>query len=318
MAGELHVVVGATGALGAAVVRHLQAAGTPVRAVVRDRERASELLPAGVEMVTADATDRDGVVAACTGARVIYHCLNVPYQEWMAVMPQVTTNVLKAAQEHEAVLVFPGNVYGYGKFKRIPTPETHPLTATSRKGVLRNSLEQTLMNAHRGGQVRVVIPRLPDFFGPNVTNKLFGEMIFAAAVRRRKVKWVGRLDVVHDFVFIDDAAAACVLLGQAEAAWGESWHVPGAGAVTAKEFLAAVCQAAGAPVRISALPGWMLTVAGFFDDGAREVAEVSYLFTHPQALDGSKFRAAFPDFRFTPHSEAIARTVEWFRAHSRS
>ncbi|MEP0773366.1 MAG: NAD(P)H-binding protein, partial [Acidobacteriota bacterium] len=120
VARDLHVVVGGTGALGAAVVRHLQAAGTPVRAVVRDRERAGELLPAGAEMVTADATDRDEVVTACADARVIYHCLNVPYQEWMAVMPQVTTNVLKAAQEHEAVLVFPGNVYGYGKFKRIP------------------------------------------------------------------------------------------------------------------------------------------------------------------------------------------------------
>lgn len=313
MSQELHVVVGATGALGAAVVRHLAVAGAPVRAVARDAERAAALLPAGVETVTTNALDRDAVGTACAGAKVIYHCLNVPYQEWMAVMPQVTTNVLKAAQEHEALLVFPGNVYGYGKFKRIPAPETHPRTATSRKGQLRNTLEQTLANAHKGGQVRVVIPRLPDFFGPNVTNKLFGEMIFAAAAGRRKLKWVGRLDVPHDFVFIDDAAAACVLLGEAEAAWGESWHVPGAGPLTAREFLTAVCRAAEAPMRISALPGWMLTVAGFFDDGAREVAEISHLFTQPQVLDGSKFRAAFPDFRFTPHEEAIARTVAWFR-----
>jgi len=315
MSRELHVVVGATGALGAAVVRHLAAAGAPVRAVARDAERAQALLPPGVEIVTADALDRDAVLTACAGARVIYHCLNVPYQEWMAVMPQVTTHVLKAAQEHEAVLVFPGNVYGYGRFKRIPAPESHPRTATSRKGQLRNALEQTLMNAHQGGQVRVVIPRLPDFFGPHVTNKLFGEMIFAAAVRRKKVKWVGRLDVPHDFVFIDDAAAACVLLGQTEAAWGESWHVPGAGPLTAREFLTAVCRAAQAPVRIAALPAWMLTVAGWFDDGAREVAEIGYLFTEPQVLDGSKFRAAFPDFQFTPHEEAIARTVAWFQAH---
>jgi nucleoside-diphosphate-sugar epimerase len=307
------VVVGATGALGAAVVRHLVAAGAPVRAVARDAGRAQALLPAGVEVVTADALHREGVVSACAGAKTIYHCLNVPYQEWMAVMPHVTTNVLQAAQEHDAVLVFPGNVYGYGKFKRIPTPESHPRTATSRKGQLRNALEQTLTNAHQGGQVRVVIPRLPDFYGPHVTNKLFGEMIFAAAVARRTVKWVGRLDVLHDFVFIDDAAAACVRLGQTEAAWGDSWHVPGAGPLTAREFLTAVCRAAQAPVRMSALPAWLLTVAGFFADGAREVAEIAYLFTQPQVLDGSKFRAAFPEFRFTPHEEAIARTVAWFQ-----
>ena len=255
------------------------------------------------------------MVAACAGAGVIYHCVNVPYQEWMAVMPQVTTNVLKAAQEHEAVLVFPGNVYGYGKFKRIPAPESHPRLATSRKGQLRNTLEQTLRNAHEGGQVRVVIPRLPDFFGPNVTNKLFGEMIFAAAVAGRKVKWVGRLDVLHDFVFSDDAAAACLLLARTESAWGECWHVPGPGPLTAREFLTLVCQAAGTPPRLAALPSWMLTVAGWFDDGAREVGEISYLFTEPQVLDGSKFRAAFPDFAFTPHEEAIARTVRWFAQH---
>lgn len=313
MAEKRHVVVGATGALGAAVVRHLAAAGTPVRAVVRHAERAQALLPAGIEIVTADALDRDALVSACSGAAVMYHCLNVPYQEWMPVMPQVTTNVLKAAQECEAVLVFPGNVYGYGTLKRIPAPETHPHTATSRKGQLRNTLEQTLANAHKGGQVRVVIARFPDFFGPNVTNKLFGEMIFAAAAAHRQVKWVGRLDVPHDFVFIDDAAAACVRLGETEAAWGESWHVPGPGPLTAREFLTAVCRAAGAPVRISAIPGWILTVAGFFDDGAREMAEISYLFTQPMVLDGGRFRAAFGDFQFTPHEEAIARTVAWFQ-----
>lgn len=46
---ELHVVLGASGALGCAVVHHLvEAEGLPVRAVARDANKAAEMLPEGL------------------------------------------------------------------------------------------------------------------------------------------------------------------------------------------------------------------------------------------------------------------------------
>ena len=57
-------VVGATGETGQRIVRELVAREIPVRAIVRDREAAESLLPAGVETVVADVGDRSGVEAA--------------------------------------------------------------------------------------------------------------------------------------------------------------------------------------------------------------------------------------------------------------
>ncbi len=75
----LHVVLGATGGAGSAVVRELAGQGRRVRAVSH-RKRA-DALP-GVDYATADATDPAGLRDVCRGAAVVYHCVNVPYQEW--------------------------------------------------------------------------------------------------------------------------------------------------------------------------------------------------------------------------------------------
>lgn len=67
---DLHVVFGATGQVDTLIVRELAAQGKRVRAV--NRFGVADV-PAGVEVVQADATNRDQVIAAAAGARVVYH-----------------------------------------------------------------------------------------------------------------------------------------------------------------------------------------------------------------------------------------------------
>jgi nucleoside-diphosphate-sugar epimerase len=64
------VVFGAAGALGAAIVQNLAQQNKPVRAVVRDADRAPKVLPSSTETVAADTSKHD--------VSVIYHCVNVP------------------------------------------------------------------------------------------------------------------------------------------------------------------------------------------------------------------------------------------------
>jgi nucleoside-diphosphate-sugar epimerase len=310
----MHVVLGANGSLGSAVIGRLADQGKPSRGVVRSRDLAGQLLPPSVEIAVGDATDTVSLQAACRGATVVYHCVNVPYQRWESVMPRALENVLSAARETGAGLVFPGNVYGYGRFQKLPATEDHPLAATSRKGRLRNALEAKLMEAHRSGEVSVVIPRLPDFYGPNVTNRLMAPK-FRAALVGGTARWIGKLDVPHDLVYIDDAARACILLGSTEAARGQVWHVPGPGPVTGRQFLRMVFEAAGTPPRIGTLSGRAIRFFALFSVDAREMGELLYEFEEPLILDGGKFAQAFPSFGYTPHTEAIRRTLEWFRQH---
>lgn len=68
------LVVGATGRQGGATARALLAAGTPVRALVRNpstaRARAVEAM--GAELVTGDLDDRDSVRRAAAGVRAVF------------------------------------------------------------------------------------------------------------------------------------------------------------------------------------------------------------------------------------------------------
>lgn len=296
-------------------MRRLTRGGKPVRAVVRDAGRARQVLPESAEVTVGDATSIESVHAACQDAVTIYHCVNVPYRKWTAVMPSVTDNILAGACEAKASLVFPGNVYGYGPFQMIPATEEHPLAATSKKGQLRITMERKLMDAHKAGKVRVVIPRFPDYYGPNVTNKLVAP-IFEAVLAGKQAPWLGKLDVPHDLVYIEDAAAACVLLSTTDSAYGQVWHVPGAGPLTGRQFLEMAFKAAGTKPKVGVVGRGLLRFVGVFVPDAREMIELMYEFEETLVLDGSKFARAFPSFQYTPHEDGIRQTVEWFRQRS--
>jgi putative NADH-flavin reductase len=75
-AGGYHVVLGATGGAGRALVAELARKGHRVRAVSR---RATDPWPNGVESVTADILRADEVRKACRDEAIVYHAANVPY-----------------------------------------------------------------------------------------------------------------------------------------------------------------------------------------------------------------------------------------------
>jgi nucleoside-diphosphate-sugar epimerase len=313
-----HVVFGAAGSLGAAIVRRLAALGMPIRAVVRSLDRAKQTIPQQetIEIEVGNALNAESVHALCRHAKTIYHCVNVSYQHWSEIMPKVTDNILAGAKETKASIVFPGNVYGYGRFQNIPATEDHPLAATSKKGKLRNAIERKLMDARKGGDVSVVIPRFPDYYGPNVINRVVAP-IFENAIAGKKAQWFGKLDVPHNLIYIEDAAAAAVLLATNEDTHGQVWHVPGAGPLTGRQFIEMAFKAAGTKKPdIGLLSGGSLRFASLVNSEAREMTEMLYEFEEPLVLDGTKFASAFPSFRYTPHEEAIGKTVEWFRKHS--
>jgi len=314
---QTHIVFGAAGSLGAAIVRRLGALGMPTRSVVHSLDRTKQVLPqqATIEIEVGDALNAESVRALCHDAGTIYHCVNVPYQHWSEIMPKVTDNILAGAKEAKASIIFPGNVYGYGSFQNIPATEDHPLAATSKKGKLRNAIEGKLMNAHKAGDVSVVIPRFPDYYGPNVVNRLMGP-IFENAIVGKRAQWIGNLNVPHDLIYIEDAAAAAVLLAMNEDAYGQVWHVPGAGPLTGRQFIEMAFKAADTKPDIGVLSGGFLRFASFINSDAREMRELLYEFEEPLVLDGTKFARAFPSFSYTPHEEAIWNTVEWFRKRS--
>lgn len=305
---ETHVVLGATGALGQALTLRLIAEQIPVRAVVRNLERARELLPDDVETVTADANELLSLQAACKDAAVIYNCVYVPAQQWDVV----TANLLVAARDEHARLVFPTNIHPYGPLQHVPVTEDHPLAATSQRGKMRIRMEKKLLEAHQAGDVQVVLPRLAAFYGPTVLEG-FIAVIFDSALHKRKAWWYGSLEMPYDLIYTDDAATACFVLASDESAAGQVWHVPGAGALTGRGFISMVYDAAGATPDMAIRGRGTFQFLGLVYAPARAMLEVLYEFENPLVMDGGKFAHAFPDFSFTPHEEAVRETLEWFK-----
>jgi uncharacterized protein YbjT (DUF2867 family) len=75
------LVTGATGTVGAHVVRALRDRGVPARALVRDPDRAVDVLGADVELAVGDFADRGSLDRALRGIdRLFLACGNVPAQ----------------------------------------------------------------------------------------------------------------------------------------------------------------------------------------------------------------------------------------------
>lgn len=68
------LIVGATGLLGRATALALLAKGQAVRALVRDRTRAAELVRAGAEVFIGDLTDVRSLELACKGVDRVFAC----------------------------------------------------------------------------------------------------------------------------------------------------------------------------------------------------------------------------------------------------
>jgi uncharacterized protein YbjT (DUF2867 family) len=70
------LVAGATGQVGGIVTRKLLAAGLPVRALGRNREKLAALSALGADAVLVDLRDRGGVARACDGVGQIFTSVN--------------------------------------------------------------------------------------------------------------------------------------------------------------------------------------------------------------------------------------------------
>jgi nucleoside-diphosphate-sugar epimerase len=308
-ADQLHVVLGATGGAGGALVSELAGGGHRVRAVSRT---PTADLPEGVEPLAADAADPAQARTACAGATVVYHCVQPPYQRWVAEFPPLTQSIADAAAAAGARLVYADNLYAYGPVDG-PLTEDLPAQPTTTKGRVRALMAERLLAAHRSGTLQVAIGRSSDYYGPGGANSVVGDILFGAAVKGRRARWLGRLDLPHSLNYLPDVARALALLGARPEALGEVWHLPAAEPVTGRGFVELIAAALGRPVKVTATSRLALRTAGLFDPRARESAEMLYQWERPFVLDASKFQRAFGPLGPTPPPRAVAATVGWFQ-----
>ena len=306
---KLHVVVGASGGTGSALVRELVTRGRRVRAVNRTGRAEA---PAGVEVVAGDATDPARMREVCQGAGVVYNAVNVPLPQWRESFPAAIDGVLAGARAVDARMVFVDDTWMYGRVS-APMTEDLPYRPISNKGVLRAWLAERVLAAHASGRVRTVIGRAPELYGPGVESVL-GRNVFASALARGMALWVGELDQPLGPMFIDDFAFGLAELGEHESALGKAWHLPTPPPTTARAFLAEVSEQVQRPVKVLRLGAHSARALGLAWPVLREGAELLYQFRQPHSVDATRYQTTFGDGGVTPYSEGVARTLDRYRA----
>jgi dihydroflavonol-4-reductase len=145
------LVTGASGHLGANLVRALLARGRHVRALVHRQTRAIDGLP--VETVEGDLRDRGSLAAACAGVATVYHLAAVVSAGWEKPSRIDQVNVCGTANLIEACLA--GGVSRFLHFSSIQTLAPHGGFLDDESGLIeasdrsRGSYDQSKAEAER-------------------------------------------------------------------------------------------------------------------------------------------------------------------------
>jgi nucleoside-diphosphate-sugar epimerase len=301
------LVLGAAGQLGHAAAEAFHAAGWQVASVLRG-SAAMRAVP-GTEIIEVDARDREALVAEARDADIVLNALNPPYTRWAQLAVPFAETAIAAARAAGATLVFPGNVYIYGAGLPGVLNESTPMQPTSRKGAIRVEIEARLRQASAEG-LRVIILRAGDFFGGPPTGSWFARIV-ARELGNGRVTYPGPLDVLHEWAYLPDLAAALVRLVEARerlggfAEFGFSGH-----AVTGRELVAAIGRAVRREgLGVSTMPWWLLRALAPVVPIFRELSEMAYLWREPHRIDGRKLAAVLGGLPHTPFDQAIAAAL---------
>ena len=303
---DLHVVVGAAGATGRRVVTCLLEQGHPVRAVSRDGRGPRLPGPDQPDWVTADALDRDSMIAACAGATTVYQCAMPPIERWRADFPVMTDAIIDGAAEGGARLVYADDTWMYGRVDGPMRPDT-PCRPISSQGVLRAWLAERMLTAAAGGRLPVSIVRAGELYGADARSMIAGN-VFGAVARGRTAHWFGDPDLPITPTLVDDFARTIAAVGVGDTSSSAVWHVPHARPTSGRELVAEAARQAGTRARVMAHGSGQLRALGLLVPLARQGAELVYQFEQPFVVDGSATTARF-GVQPTAYADGIASVL---------
>jgi nucleoside-diphosphate-sugar epimerase len=303
------LVVGANGRLGQALVDAFRADGWRVAGQVR---RTPARTGEGVRWVQAPLAEPAALAEAAGPADVVMHAANPVYTRWAEEAMPMARQAMDVARRLSAVLLFPGNVYNFGRRMPELLSESTAQHPTTRKGRIRVELESAMREAARAG-LRVAVVRAGDFFG-DASGGSWLDMVIAKSLRNGKVVYPGRTDIPHAWAYLPDLARTFVMVAnrRAELPVYETIHFPGH-SPTGEAFLQALERAArrlgflgpDARLRCATMPWSMLRIGGLVVPMWRELAEMRYLWDVPHRLSGERLEKLLGKVPHTPLDEAL-------------
>jgi nucleoside-diphosphate-sugar epimerase len=238
---------------------------------------------------------------------VVLNALNPVITQWQKNALSLAHGAIAAAEDNGATLLFPGNVWNYGRTMLTVLDEDTPMLPSTRKGRMRVEIEQRIREATDRG-MRAIVLRAGDFFGTGRGS--WFDLVIVKEITRGRLVYPGPPDVMHAWAYLPDFTAALVRLAEQRERFRriETFGFPGH-AITGRELVAAIEAATGATFNVRTMSWWMIKTLGQMLAIGRELSELEYLWRVPHRIDGEKLKSAIGEIPHTPLIEATADSL---------
>ncbi len=322
---DIALVTGATGFVGSAVARTLEAQGVRVRALARAQSPRRNLEGLNAEVVTGDMRSAEDMGRALQGARWLFH-VAADYRLWARDPEEIVRNnragteaVMQAALDEGVERIVYTSSVATLSLESVPADETTPLSeaqaigAYKRSKVVAERLVEALV-AERNLPAVIVCPSTP--IGPrDVKPTPTGRIIVEAASGRMPAFVDTGLNLVH----VDDVAEGHWLALQ-KGRIGER-YILGGQDVTLREMLAEIARLTDRKPPTVNLPRGPLYPLAFVAEAIAQLTGKEPFLT-ADALKMSRHRMFFSSakaerelgYRARPYALALADALAWFRS----
>ena len=320
-------ITGATGFIGASIVRELLKDGREVRALVRKGSDTSNLTGLDVELWQGDLRDHAGLEQGLKGCDVLYHAA-ADYRLWTrdpADMYRInvdgTVAILEAAlQNGLSRVVYTSSVGTLGNpGDGTPGSEDAPVTLADMVGHYKKSkfLAERAAEKYlaRGLPLVIVNPSTP--VGPLDIKPTPTGKIIADVLNRRMPAY---LDTGLNIIAVEDCARGH-LLAEQKGTIGRK-YILGNANLTLRDIFALLAEITGIPAPKVRLPYTPILLAAYINEGLSKITGKEPLIPLAGVQMAAKFMYFDPSRAVkelglpqTPVREALHRAVEWFRQH---
>lgn len=247
------LVVGGAGFYGSRLVEVLASEG--VLATVLDKRPVDADLPA-TEVIQGDATELDltaeiqarsiDVVFQLAGSGLVPQTLLRPLDD-LKRNTTTTLAVLEAVRhtKRRPLVVFVSSAAVYGEGERMPMREDHPKKPVSPYGVSKLAAEHyvSLYCALYG--VRSFSVRPFSLYGPGQRKLVVYDLITRTLNGETPLTVMGSPTVTRDFVYVEDAARALIILARVAPSNGEAYNIASGSPTTLAELVDTLVDACG-------------------------------------------------------------------------
>lgn len=303
----MQTILGAGGVIGNYLAKSLPEYTDKVRLV----SRKPTVVVGNEDLFPADITLREKTEKAVAGSDVVYLTVGLPYDSdvWEKKWPLIMQNTIEACKKHEAKLVFFDNVYMYGKVDGWMTEET-PFDPCSKKGEIRAQIATMLLDEIKKGNLKALIARAADFYGPATPKSFVTATIFDNLSKGKNAQIMENPDAKHSLSYTPDCGEAVALLGNTDTCYDQTWHLPSdMDVMTHKEMVELAAKNFGESADYTIVKKWMVKLIGLFSKEMKENVEMFYQYNSDYLFDSSKFDNSFK-FRKTRHNEGFKETVK--------